>query len=100
MKTKNIANYINNLIDNNQIKVNMEFLDHIKLSQEEEQYLVSTEEKRTNRLRVAFDKNLIIKDCIINPIKAQNFHQYFRYYLEWYNLSTADIGKLIKLIPL
>lgn len=97
MKTQNIKDYINKLIGNDIIKIDMEFIDHIKLSPDEEKYLENTEEQRITRLKTAFDKNLILKECINDPKKAQNFHQYFRYYLEWYDLSTDDIGKLLKL---
>ena len=97
MKRKKINIYIDELINKNLIKLYLEMLDDIKLNPEEEQFLKTTEEQRYDNLKRAFKKTQLLKECMDNPQKAQNFHQFFLYFLEWYDTSLEEMSRILKI---
>ena len=69
----------------------------MKLNPEEKQYLDYTEEQRYDNLKRAFEKTQLLKECMDNPKKAQNFHQFFLYYLEWYDTSFEEMSRKLNM---
>ncbi len=97
MQRKPINQYIEELIDKNYFNADFECLENIKLEAVEEKYLKNTEEHLLIKLKREFEKTQTIKKCIENPQKAQSFHQFFIYYLEWQELGIKKLSKFLSL---
>jgi hypothetical protein len=93
MKNINLNKYIQRLIETEEIELNPEWFETLELKIDEKQYLQQTEEKRLSELQKVLKKTTWIKQCLKEPIKALNFHQYFKCYREWNDITIEQISQ-------
>jgi hypothetical protein len=95
MTTKKLNEYLKKLIENGEIEFNMDILDSVELTSEEQEYLDQTDEKRLNTLKKSFNRVNRLKVSMENPQKTQHFHQFYQYFREWNNLSEVELSKIL-----